>query len=202
MVFKQTLYFDSCLCFDWSGINIHTGNKMAVAVFQNKIKGEVLVHNCENGLVLVALFTQLPPGRHGFHIHKAGDLRGGGCAGMCEHFDLGTNKHGGDPTSSSERHTGDLGNIEVNQQKVYCLQGLRLDDIWGRSVVVHANEDDLGKGLFPDSKTTGHSGDRIGCAIFGRSSNRVAEETTQSILANDQFTNFFFTRTSEAFRPP
>jgi Cu-Zn family superoxide dismutase len=35
-------------------------------------------------------------------------------------------------------------------------------------LIVHADEDDLGKGDFPDSKTTGHSGKRIGCAIFGR----------------------------------
>jgi Cu-Zn family superoxide dismutase len=38
----------------------------------------------------------------------------------------------------------------------------------GRALIVHEDEDDLGKGDFPDSKTTGHSGKRIGCAIFGR----------------------------------
>ena len=30
------------------------------------------------------------------------------------------------------------------------------------------DEDDLGEGPFEDSKVTGHSGARIGCAIFGR----------------------------------
>ena len=143
---------------------------MAVAVFQNEIKGEVLVHSWDSGLFLVAHFTQLPGGKHGFHIHKAGDLRGGGCAGMCEHFDLGNNNHGGGPGSALQRHTGDLGNIEVNQTKTYFLQGLRLEDLLGRSVVIHADEDDLGEGGFVDSKTTGHSGARIGCAIFGRCS--------------------------------
>ncbi len=143
---------------------------MAVAVFRNKIKGEVLVHNWGSGLFLEAHFTQLPAGNHGFHIHKAGDLRGSGCAGLCEHFDLGSNNHGGEPGTTSERHTGDLGNIQVNQRKTYFLQGLRLDDIWGRSVVIHADEDDLGEGKSLDSKTTGHSGARIGCAIFGRCS--------------------------------
>jgi hypothetical protein len=35
-------------------------------------------------------------------------------------------------------------------------------------LIVHEDEDDLGQADFPDSKTTGHSGKRIGCAIFGR----------------------------------
>jgi len=33
---------------------------------------------------------------------------------------------------------------------------------------VHEDEDDLGKGPFEDSLTTGHSGKRIACAIIGR----------------------------------
>ena len=71
---------------------------------------------------------------------------------MCEHFNMGKNNHGGEPGSTQDRHTGDLGNIEVYQSKVYHLKEVKLSDIWGRSVVVHANEDDLGKGPFSDSK--------------------------------------------------
>jgi Cu-Zn family superoxide dismutase len=43
-----------------------------------------------------------------------------------------------------------------------------VEDLWGRSAIVHADEDDLGLGDHEDSGTTGHSGARIGCAIFGR----------------------------------
>jgi len=32
---------------------------------------------------------------------------------------------------------------------------------------VHADEDDLGRGGFPDSKTTGHAGARIACGVIG-----------------------------------
>ena len=39
--------------------------------------------------------------------------------------------------------------------------------IIGRTVVVHEGEDDFGLGEFEDSKTTGHSGDRLGCCIIG-----------------------------------
>lgn len=32
---------------------------------------------------------------------------------------------------------------------------------------VHADEDDLGKGGFEDSKTTGHAGGRLACGVIG-----------------------------------
>lgn len=37
----------------------------------------------------------------------------------------------------------------------------------GRSVVVHADPDDLGRGGFNDSKTTGHAGARLSCGVIG-----------------------------------
>ena len=39
--------------------------------------------------------------------------------------------------------------------------------ILGRSVVVHADPDDFGKGTFSDSLKTGHSGPRIACGVIG-----------------------------------
>ena len=43
-----------------------------------------------------------------------------------------------------------------------------MKDLLGRSIIVHEGEDDLGQGGFEDSKITGHSGKRVGCAIIGR----------------------------------
>jgi Cu-Zn family superoxide dismutase len=144
----------------------------AVAVFrQDDIYGDVVVNNYREGVKVKVNFTKLPGGKHGFHIHKAGDLRGEGCHGLCEHYDVGKNSHGGDPEHGGERHIGDLGNIELKNgkfEKEYYLKGISVKDLWGRSVIVHADEDDLGKGPFEDSLVTGHSGARIGCAIFGR----------------------------------
>ena len=144
----------------------------AVAVFkQDDIYGDVLVNNYRDGIKVKAHFTKLPPGKHGFHIHKAGDLRGEGCHGLCEHYDIGSNSHGDSPEHDGERHTGDLGNIELKNgvfKKEYYIKGIKVKDLWGRSIIVHKDEDDLGKGSYEDSKTTGHSGARIGCAIFGR----------------------------------
>ncbi len=146
----------------------------AIAIINNKkVKGEIIITKYQDGVKIKVFFTKLPKGKHGFHIHKAGDLRGEGCKGLCEHFDIGNHNHGSGPSSKHERHTGDLGNIEIKSgnnhfKKTYFLNNILVQDLWGRSIIVHEDEDDLGKGIFEDSKTTGHSGKRIGCAIFGR----------------------------------
>jgi Cu-Zn family superoxide dismutase len=55
------------------------------------------------------------------------------------------------------------------RQYMWILRGVKASDLWGRSVIVHADPDDLGLGEEQDSKTTGHSGKRIACAVIGRS---------------------------------
>jgi len=66
---------------------------MAVAVFNTRsVQGEVAFKNTINGLRVEAIFTRLPEGEHGFHIHRAGDLRGEGCKNACDHY------HRGPPT--------------------------------------------------------------------------------------------------------
>jgi len=145
----------------------------AVAVFNSRsVKGTVLFTNRKNGLYIEAEFTQLPKGKglHGFHIHKAGDLRGEGCKLACDHYHKGpVCNHGGPPGSKglTERHTGDLGNITLGRY-TYTLHDVNVQDVLGRSIIVHADPDDYGLGGKEDSHTTGHSGARIGCAVIGR----------------------------------
>lgn len=149
--------------------------KEGVASFNSeKVKGEVLFQKVGKLKTKIhAFFTKLPPGLHGFHIHRAGDLRGEGCVGACEHYHRGPpQSHGGPPSTSKkgeQRHTGDLGNIEEGKKYTFYINA-SLFDLFGRSIIVHADPDDLGKGDYEDSPITGHSGARIGCAIIGRSS--------------------------------
>lgn len=160
---------------------------MAVAVFNtDAVVGEAVAEGLEGGggVRLRARFSVLPPGRHGFHIHRAGDLRGEGCAGACDHWHTGSTgtRHGGAPGSATvSRHTGDLGNVVAGRSYTYDLYGVRVSDLWGRSLIVHADEDDLGRGHHEDSGTTGHSGARIGCAVFGRAAScgRSSKRRTQ-----------------------
>ena len=146
----------------------------AVAYFPDNtnttVAGNVLFEESKDGTIVRAYFSKLPPGEHGFHIHKAGDLRGEGCKGACDHYHIGPPAdHGGPPNGKTERHTGDLGNVSnAPFYKLYELKGVDISDLFGRSVIVHADRDDLGKGNHIDSKTTGNSGVRIACAIIGR----------------------------------
>jgi len=150
---------------------------MAVAIFHTRlVEGEVVFKELKTGTHCTASFSKLPAGEHGFHIHKAGDLRGEGCKMACDHFHMGEPcNHGGPPpigarrgSVSKERHTGDLGNIVGGKVYEYLLKDVKLTDLWGRSVIVHADKDDYGLGGEKDSLTTGHSGKRIACAVIGR----------------------------------
>jgi Cu-Zn family superoxide dismutase len=143
----------------------------AVAVFNTRsVKGTVTFSDRKLGLYIEANFTQLPKGKHGFHIHKAGDLRGEGCKLACDHYHKGPPQdHGGPPGWKGQRHTGDLGNVEEEGKYTYTLHDITIDDIMGRSVIIHADEDDYGLGGYDDSLITGHSGARIACAVIGRS---------------------------------
>jgi len=142
---------------------------MAVAVFkQGPVLGEVVAKEHNDGVQLKVHLMKLPSGKHGFHIHTAGDLRGEGCQGACSHWSKTPSDHG----DYGKGHTGDLGNVEPDSsgqfKKTYFLKGVGVEELWGRTVIVHEDEDDLGHGGHKDSKTTGNSGKRIACAIFGR----------------------------------
>jgi Cu-Zn family superoxide dismutase len=148
----------------------------AVATFLNgDIKG-IVEFKEKNKKVLISIDLEgfIPNTIHGIHIHEAGDL-GDNCLGSCEHFNPYNKNHGG--LKSKERHVGDLGNIKADkygkvkisfEDNLIKLRGSK-SNIIGRSVVIHQDEDDCGLGNFPDSKTTGHSGKRIACAVIGYS---------------------------------
>ena len=95
------------------------------------------------------------------------------CESMCAHFNPYHKDHGG--PDSKNRHVGDLGNLKTDSEGVakysitdnlIKLRGTKCNII-GRGLIIHAEEDDCGKGSFPDSLTTGHSGKRIACAVIG-----------------------------------
>jgi Cu-Zn family superoxide dismutase len=119
--------------------------------------------------------TGLTRGKHGFHIHATGD-HSQGCTTAGGHFNPLGAPHGGPSDPPSKRHIGDLGNIEADAGGVaeFTLRDGLISllpgdkaSIIGRSVVVHADEDDLGRGGYPDSATTGHAGARVSCGVVG-----------------------------------
>ncbi|EGR32767.1 hypothetical protein IMG5_070940 [Ichthyophthirius multifiliis] len=123
---------------------------------------------------ITATINGLKKGLHGFHIHQFGNLTEG-CKTAGPHFNPFNSTHGG--PQDTERHVGDLGNVETLEDgqtthfkivdKLIKLDGL--NSVLGRSFVIHADQDDLGKGNFEDSKTTGHAGARLACCTIGLS---------------------------------
>ncbi|KAL1833411.1 hypothetical protein ACET3Z_003062 [Daucus carota] len=113
----------------------------------------------------------LKPGLHGFHVHALGDTTNG-CNSTGPHFNPKGTEHGA--PDDEIRHAGDLGNLKVGHDgnvdikitdKQIPLSGP--NSILGRAIVVHRDEDDLGRGGHELSKSTGNAGDRIACGIVG-----------------------------------
>jgi len=137
----------------------------------SNVTGLVKFVQVEGGKTIInAKIQGLKAGKHGFHIHEYGNLIDG-CISAGAHYNPFKKDHGG--PNDETRHVGDMGNIESDGESailVYEDSTIQLTGpyrIIGRSVVVHADEDDLGKGGFPDSKTTGHAGARLACGVIG-----------------------------------
>ncbi|XP_067831712.1 copper chaperone for superoxide dismutase-like isoform X2 [Heptranchias perlo] len=146
---------------------------VAVAMLgpDSPVKGAVrFLQLSEQQCVVEGTIDGLSPGLHGLHVHEFGDLTNS-CFSCGNHYNPGKNKHGG--PQDANRHAGDLGNISANEvgRATFRLQADRLKvwDIIGRSLVVDAGEDDLGRGGHPLSRTTGNSGERLACGIIARS---------------------------------
>ncbi|XP_075220760.1 superoxide dismutase [Cu-Zn]-like [Lycorma delicatula] len=146
--------------------------KRAIAVLKGEANGNVTFVQVDDGPVTATgIVVGLTKGKHGFHIHAKGDISGG-CISTQGHFNPEKKNHGG-PTDEI-RHVGDLGNIYAEDNgiaqiaitdKVISLSGK--NSIIGRGVVVHSDQDDLGRGGFADSLTTGHAGTRVSCGVIG-----------------------------------
>jgi len=146
-----------------------------VAVFNGKLKGYVVFTqikdyveievNIRNNNMKKEILR-----KNGFHIHASGDLRRG-CDSCCKHYNPRNKNHGG--LDDKDSHAGDLGNIEFDSEG-NCFMKIQTDkfevkDIIGRSVIIHEDEDDLGKGNNAESRKTGNTGKRISCSVIGYS---------------------------------
>lgn len=138
----------------------------------NQHIGHITFKQSEFGLVLIPKLTGLPEGLHGFHLHenpscepaiKDGKKALGGQAGG--HYDpIGTGQHG--TAWSADNHLGDLPPIYVNEQgqaiQPVLAPRLSIDDLSGRSIMIHAGGDNHADHPLP----LGGGGARIACGVI------------------------------------
>jgi len=112
-----------------------------------------------------------PTAERGMHIHQFGDNTNG-CTSAGPHYNPFQKTHGA--PSDSERHVGDLGNFKTDAQgnskgslSDNLIKLIGEHSVLGRTIVVHAGTDDLGKGNTEESKKTGNAGPRPACGVIG-----------------------------------
>ncbi len=152
------ILFVSGLAFSETGVAILKGTAP-----DSSISGIITFEDTPEGLRIIAKLSNVPPGKHGFHIHEFGRItNGGNDAGG--HFNPEGNSHGYLPADGIRNaHAGDLGNIVVGLDGRGTLElvvrGLTLSggnySVGGRAVILHEKEDDLGQPV-------GNAGSRIG----------------------------------------
>jgi Cu-Zn family superoxide dismutase len=148
-----------------------TATDTAVAMLQptagSQVQGRVTFRQDSEGVHVVAELSGLSPGKHGFHVHEFGDCSAPDASSAGGHFNPLGSPHGAPDNPPDQRHVGDLGNIEADADgngfyervdKVISLHGE--NSIIGKSVIVHADPDDL------VTQPTGNAGARVACGTI------------------------------------
>jgi Cu-Zn family superoxide dismutase len=110
-------------------------------------------------------FEGVESGMHGLHVHEVGDCSAEDFTSAGGHFNPMGVPHGG--PEDAERHVGDLGNVECNEDGI-CHLEIESDlltveegptSVVGRAVILHEKTDDL------VSQPTGAAGSRLACGV-------------------------------------
>jgi Cu-Zn family superoxide dismutase len=132
----------------------------------NDVHGTITITQQGSQVEIAGEIVGLKPGMHAFHVHEFGDCTAPDAMSAGAHFNPEGQPHGG--PHDAARHVGDLGNIKADNNgkavvkindKLVQLHGPH--SVIGRSLIVHADADDL-KG-----QPAGNAGARIACGVIG-----------------------------------
>jgi Cu-Zn family superoxide dismutase len=131
----------------------------------NQASGTVTFTKTSDGIRVEVDVVDLAPGEHGIHLHENGDCSASDASSAGGHFNPAGMPHGG--PAAVRRHAGDFGNLVADKNgharmkfvdPILTFEGP--SSIIGRSVVVHADPDDL------ITQPTGNSGARVACGVI------------------------------------
>jgi Cu-Zn family superoxide dismutase len=134
----------------------------------NAVHGVVRFTQTADGVRVVADIEGLKPNaKHAFHVHEFGDATGADGKTAGGHYNPDNHPHAG--PDAAMRHAGDLGNLETDATGTAhydrVISGISIAcghaPVVGRSVVIHASEDDL------STQPAGNAGDRIAVGVIG-----------------------------------
>ncbi len=139
---------------------VHTG--------EGEVMGEVTFTQTRDGVEVEGFLEGLDEGPKGFHVHEYGECEPPDFMSAGGHFNPTDAPHGGPHDDHDERHAGDFGNIEFDEEGVAEFNfvddkvtlGEGETNIVGQSLIVHYEEDDL------VSQPVGEAGARAGCGII------------------------------------
>jgi Cu-Zn family superoxide dismutase len=132
----------------------------------SQLSGKATFTEVSGGVKVTVQVAGAPPGQVATHVHETGDCSAPDAKSAGSHFNPAQKPHALPPTS--ERHLGDLGNIDVKPDGTgvteIVVTGANLRDgdpnsFMGRSIIVHDKKDDGGQPV-------GNAGGRIGCAVI------------------------------------
>jgi len=156
----------------FSGIACSFTPKSATADIKNS-EGEIIglaqLKPVKNGIRVSIKVSQLPPGRHGFHIHNVGKCDPPDFKSAGGHFNPLNKKHGN--RNPKGMHVGDLPNLLIGTNGKGNAEFVAVGATFkkgenslfhegGTSIVIHEGVDD---GM---TDPTGNAGGRIACGVI------------------------------------
>ncbi len=149
-----------------------TTNKISKAVCVmtptegNDVSGLITFTQTDKGILIEADIEGLSEGKHGFHVHEWGDISKPDGTSTGGHFNPDDTDHAG--PHDAIRHAGDFGNIVADEngkaryEQIDSLISFSgKNNIIGRAIIIHADEDDL------VSQPTGDAGARVAHGVIG-----------------------------------
>lgn len=153
---------DQPVYWDGQTKSVYLGEtEVSIVKADGTVIGHAALSQGDQGVRVHLEVSGLAPGKHGLHLHEK-NFEGSDFKTAGGHFNPTAKKHG--HNNPEGHHMGDFHNLNVNADgkgmAEFVAEGMTLEkgkdlSVWGKSIVIHAAEDD------GTTDPSGNSGDRI-----------------------------------------